>query len=243
MGKKNSEDFSTSVILAYEEVINWRKNIFILPNGHAGTAFVEETARLFHSYASRSPLEQIALKCIAIMTHLILQKPFLKSKTKDHIHHLSRRMELWKDGNITELLCEARLLQQRYQTSCLTSNRIDDIPRRFTTLMQNGKLSNAIRLISEKTKGGILPLNQEVLNLLSQKHPPSEPLDPDAVINTPTVTINPILFAGLNGDEIRKSAIATRGGAGPSGGMLINGDTCVLDIVTPQIHSVKLCLL
>ena len=54
--------------------------------------------------------------------------------------------------------------------------------------------------------------------MLSRKHPPAEPPDPGAVVNTPAATINPILFAGLNGGEIRKSAIATQGGAGPSGG-------------------------
>ena len=48
-GDCNAEKFTHNVTKAYEEVIHWRRNIFYIPSGHAGSDFVKETARLFDS--------------------------------------------------------------------------------------------------------------------------------------------------------------------------------------------------
>jgi hypothetical protein len=73
-GKKDAVSFEMSLNQAYEEVVHWRKNVFEIPHGHVGEAFIKETARLFNEYAIGSPLEKVCMKCIGIMTHLLLQK-------------------------------------------------------------------------------------------------------------------------------------------------------------------------
>ena len=95
------EVFCTRINSAYEEVVHWRRNLFQVPSGSAGKAFVSELARLFQAYADSSSLECIAMKAITVMPILLLQKPSRTSKSKDHSTHLQRRMELWLDGNYT----------------------------------------------------------------------------------------------------------------------------------------------
>ena len=49
-----------------------------------------ELARLFQSYAEGSALESVPLKAAMVMPHLLLQKPSVSSKAKDHSSALSR---------------------------------------------------------------------------------------------------------------------------------------------------------
>ena len=83
-GGKNGRSFCEAVNGAYDEVVQWRRNVFKLPSGQCGKAFVRESARLMLEYAEGSSLECIALKSLMLMPMLLLQKPFQKSKAKDH---------------------------------------------------------------------------------------------------------------------------------------------------------------
>jgi hypothetical protein len=38
------------------------------------------------------------MKAIAVMSHLLLQKPFAKVKTREAATHLTRRLELLEEG-------------------------------------------------------------------------------------------------------------------------------------------------
>ena len=56
-----------------------------------------------HLWTADSPLENIALKTIHVMSALLLQKPSKNSKAKDHVVALERRLKLSENGNITGL--------------------------------------------------------------------------------------------------------------------------------------------
>ena len=73
-----------SITAAYAEVVNWRRNMFAIPLGNAGKAFVSELARLFKAYAERTVLEVIALTAAMVISSLLLQKPHRFSKTHDY---------------------------------------------------------------------------------------------------------------------------------------------------------------
>ena len=94
-GSCSGEILCTRIEQAYEEVVHWRRNLFQVPSGAAGKAFVSELARLFQAYADSSSLECIAMKATTVIQILLLQKPSRSSKSKDHVIHLQRRMELW----------------------------------------------------------------------------------------------------------------------------------------------------
>ena len=86
--------------------VTWRRNVFLIPSGKAGKAFVVEIARLIRSYAEASTLESIALKAVVVMQALLLQKPHTRSKAREHSEHLSRRLDLWRSGDISSLVRE-----------------------------------------------------------------------------------------------------------------------------------------
>ena len=85
--------FSRNVNSAYEEVVHWRRNLFLLPFGKVGEAFLCELAKLLHSYANQSTYDSIALKASFLMQVLLLQKPTKTSKAKDMPAKMARTLE------------------------------------------------------------------------------------------------------------------------------------------------------
>jgi hypothetical protein len=99
----NGTDFCDMINDAYEEIVNWKRNVFLVPSGRVGKSFIQELARIYQAFADTSPLECIALKACSVMQSLLLQKPFVKSKTKDHVCYLERRLKQWLKGDIKAL--------------------------------------------------------------------------------------------------------------------------------------------
>jgi len=216
-GDVDSGEFFKQVNQAYEEVVFWKRNLFTIPYGQVGSEFVRETARLFYSFNSGNPLERIVMKAIAIMSHLLLQKPHFRTKQKENVEHLQRRLKLWRRGEILTLLCEGRLLQSRLHSRHQKDRKEKDKVRSFTDNMQNGNVKGAINILMTQEKASVLPLTTEVLAQLKNKHPPAEQIHIPSILPGVIQPINSILFAGLTGECIRTSALFTQGGAGPSG--------------------------
>ena len=110
-GPREAADFICDVNRAYEITTKWRKNVFKLPSGQCGKHFTKALTYLYESYGSRSPLESIALKAAAIITPLLLQQPTGKPTYRDNVLHLTRRLKLWDEGKIDELLKEGFTIQ------------------------------------------------------------------------------------------------------------------------------------
>ena len=100
-GSLNADDFSHALEGTYSEVVHWRLNNFKVPAGKNGKEFVRELSNLFSAFASASSMESIALKATVIMPILLLQKPNRRSKTKDHVACLGRRLRAWKKATST----------------------------------------------------------------------------------------------------------------------------------------------
>ena len=154
----DAQTFIGSLHDVYGEVMGWRKNCFKVPQGNTGTKFVAELARLFDAFASHSALESIALRAATVLPILLLQKPSSTSKSKDHNECLKRRLALWKDGNLLELVREGRTIQHRLRNNRkpLSSNAEQQLSRTFSRLMFEGKTHAAIQLLSDGGKGGFL---------------------------------------------------------------------------------------
>ena len=110
-GQKHGEYFVQIVNRCYDEAVHWRRNLFKIPSGKAGVAFVQELSRLFQAYAESSALEGVAFKAAMILPALLLQKPHARSRTKEHTKHLERRLNLWKEGDLASLLDEGQTIQ------------------------------------------------------------------------------------------------------------------------------------
>ena len=163
------------------------------------------------------------------MCPLLLQRPHGKSKTQDHINCLKRRLPLWKEGKIEELLFEGRSLQQRLPKLSYSPTQEESLSRTFSNLVFQGKIHEAIQLLSEKGRGSVLHLNDHVipsdpssptvLSVLKSKHPQSQHSTATSLIeveNDP-VPVHPVIYDEIDANCIRLATTRTFGAAGPSG--------------------------
>ena len=221
-GRKSAQEVSIAIDDIYMEIVHWKRNLFKIPSGKQGKSFVAEVACLFQSYADASALEAVALKAAMILPALILQKPFRKSKSKDHISCIERRMVLWREGNLRELFEEGKTIQNRLSHNKNSRDEVD-ISRKFTERMMTGRLKDAIRLISGENNSKVLPLhsqvdeNTTVHDVLLEKHPAGQPLHPITISTPQSAKSHPVIFEEITAAAILNSALHTEGSAGPSG--------------------------
>ena len=152
-GSRDAVDFINDIQQTYEVTTKWRKNSFNLPSGQSGKQFTQALVRLFAAYGERSPIE-----CIALKTPLLLQQPAGKPTYRDNVTHLLRRLVLWEEGKIIELLKEGATIQAQLTAS---AKMMDDstLAKRFATMVFNNNFKGAMSLVTEKGKGGILALD------------------------------------------------------------------------------------
>ena len=192
-------------------------------------------ARLYQSYADVNPLERVALKACSVMQYLLLQKPHAKSKTKEHVSHLARRMKLWSQGDVDALPYEGKCIQKHLTSSKHRTVEFENIALGFSRRMLQGKVHQAVRLISNAENGGLLAIDeliptgideqgntnwQTTRDILIQKHPEVKIQPPEMLLPEPEsdeMYHDPIVFERITGDNIRKAANRTQGTAGPAG--------------------------
>ena len=212
------EDFvRINVNQIYEKIVFWRSNLFLLPTGKSGRNFILELTRLINAWVDNSAMKDISLKMIMIMPALLLQKPSRTSKSKDHSKALERRLSLWEEGRLTELLFEAETIQETLSTSKKKANTTAELSKKFIKKMQTGNINGAIKLLSNNMVNGILPLNQKTLDMLHEKHPNATTASEGALLSDAPTKIHPVKFDGINADYVRQAALKTKGGSGPSG--------------------------
>ena len=83
--------------------------------------------------------------------------------------------------------------------------------------MQKGNISAALNLLTNKMGHGILPLDQKTISQLVLQHPQKSCASKDILINGPIKEVHPVPFESINEELIRRAAIKTKGGSGPSG--------------------------
>ena len=64
--------------------------------------------------------------------------------------------------------------------------------------MKKGNINTALKLITNNMQDGILPLNNETLNKLKEKHPKSKNANNDVLLTSVPQDIQPIMFAGID---------------------------------------------
>ena len=193
--------FQKSVELAYKEVVKWKRNIFLVPSGKVGERFVDELSKMFRAYGESTAMEPAAITAAMTMPALLLQKPHPKSKVKDHVKCLERRLDDWKAGNISALLLEGRTIQQRIKRGNKCDHD-DAIAKGFSKFMKQGKIRSALRLLS-RNEGTLLDMKKRisnesseewtVLDELKSKHPPKGPILDHTILTDKTKDFHPII--------------------------------------------------
>lgn len=214
----------------YSSAVHWKPNLFSVPPGRIGQAFVNELSRLFTAYATASTLESVALEAAFLLPLLILQRTSRKAKMKDITSHIERRLDLWSDGSFQELFSEGCSIQARLPSGSSNThmNNNSHLARLFGNHMMNSKVKSALNLLSSTTKGKFLTLDQLsdpqspesglVRDALLKKHPSPGPVDPSVILSDSEIQYpHSVIFDNINGDLIKQMALKCQGAAGLSG--------------------------
>ena len=201
----------------YEEIVTMRRNMFKVPSGKAGKDLVNEMAFWVKQFNQQTKLNGVALKTLMILPTLLLQKPARNSKAKQHLASLQRRMESWKKGNLEELLKETRHIQSGFKPKGGTNGNSESLSKRFSKFMTEGKVAAALKLLDQSSSSGLLPLTEEVMCQLEDKHPPPAPIIGDPLLRGPIDNVPDCFFDSIDEQLILKAAKDTKGAGGPSG--------------------------
>ena len=217
-GDLKGKDLANSVTAAYLEVVRWRRNLFNLPTGKAGENFIDEVAKLYRHFNDGTAFESIALTLSAIIFPLLLQKPAPTSKTRDHVRYLEKRIVMWKDGKLDDLLNEGRAIQGRFSKKKRRKQELSQSSR-FVSLMEQGKVSAALRCIGSQ-QTSVLDVNAEVLKELKEKHLEAKRASSECLFQgpLPRKPVEEVIFENIDAGAIHKAAKKMSGAAGPSGG-------------------------
>ena len=208
-------EFIKIVDSIYDEVVWWRKNLFQTPSGGSGKAFIKLLTTWLRLFNENSNLQKVAIKVFMILPVLLLQKPSVSSKVKEHINVLQQRLKHWDEGNFLEILAEGRIIQRRLKSTS-KKKKIPDVSRIFSRLMFQGKIRAAMKFVESNSDSGVLPTTDEVLEALKEKHPPAAPIQQGCLLQGPLNPPQAAYFYDINEVLIHKAALQTRGAAGPS---------------------------
>ena len=110
----------------------------------------------------------------------------------------------------------------------------------FAKLVMEGQINSAMRFLSEEGNGGVLPLSDDVMLQLRQKHPEAEEAKNGTLLRGPVQEVIESLFIPINGQMVREAALRTKGSGGPSG-VDANGFKRILACKSFKKSSTALC--
>ena len=160
-----------------------------------------------------------------VLPALILQKPHAKSKTREHVLSMKRRLQLWKivDGEgFDDLFTEVEAIQKKLK-SRPRKQQVFNAEKTFANLIMQGKISAAMKVLDKDFENGVLQLSPEVINELQTKHPIANPVKYGSILLGPKLQVPSSYFNDIDEHLIQKAALLTKGSAGPSG---LDADVC-----------------
>ena len=122
--------------------------------------------------------------------------------------------------NLQNLLDEGRAIQSSLTKSIHknTTKNKDKKYDRFVKLMEQGKISRAMKCIGSQ-RSGVLDVTEEVLNQLKELHPDPQEIQDGTLYEGPLERkqVEEVLYEAIDAEAIFKAAKQTDGAAGPSG--------------------------
>ena len=109
---EGEEKITAAIKQTYKGITTWKKNLFLLPRGKAGTDLIVELTRLLSLFTDDTKWKRVALSLAFIFVPLMMQKPSKKSKAKENSKYLAKRLILWRDGKIDALIAEGKEVQK-----------------------------------------------------------------------------------------------------------------------------------
>ena len=199
----------------YEKIMKWKRNIFTPPKSNVGKQFIAEATRLLELFNKKTAWEGLAMRLFHIFIPIMLQKPSAKSKNQDHMRYLTKRLEMWKNGQLKELMSECEEIQSRLQRQL--DQRQESTLKGFTRLMLMGKVAQALKLVNEQNNiAGVHKLDENVVTILESKHPDGEELNEEALLPQANVRVEEVTFEEIDGSKVLKAIEDMTGSGGPT---------------------------
>ena len=201
--------------LIYDEIIRWKKNLFQLPRGGSAEKFIKELTRLIYLFVNKTAWKKVALQMVHVFIPLMLQKPSINSKARDHSKYLLTRLQSWKDGDLKSLMEQNRAIQRKVkQQKC---KEAESKLKGFSRLMMIGKVGQAMKLINnEDSIVGVHNLNREIKGLLLDKHPAAQVPPADILLPETEPEAQSVIFEAITAEIIEKAAHNVSGSGGPT---------------------------
>ena len=121
----------------------------------------------------------------------------------------------WRNGEIELLIREGRLIQRRLKKTCKADP--PNKARIFSKLILEGQNYSALRYLSENDGGGVLPVTDNVIRQLREKHREAQKAKIGPLLFGPVEDIPDTIYQHPNGELIRQAALRIKGSGGPSG--------------------------
>jgi len=138
---------------------------------------------------------------LQVLLPLILQKPFLKSKNREHVKYLNKRMEWWKHGKLEELISEREAIQKRLKRLIKTKKQSDQ--KAFYRLMLQGQVKKALNIVNHASDiDGKHDITTDIEKKLKEKHPKAAELKQSAITDKPETKTERVIFEIITQDDI-----------------------------------------
>ena len=112
--------------------------------------------------------------------------------------------------------------------------------RIFAKLVMEGQINSALRYLSEDHSEGVLPLTDDVVMQLREKHLDAQRAKLGSLLFGPVEDIPDSVYQEINGELVREAALRTKGSGGPSG-VDANGFKRILACKSFKRSSINLC--
>lgn len=211
-GEEKIKDMVDSI---YKKILDWKKNIFLLPRGKSGSDFLKELTRLLNLFNNRSKWQRLALPLLHIFIPIMLQKPSKKSKPKNNAKFLQGRLDYWAKGDFKSLMNEMNEIQKRIKKVNLKNKENDE--KAFVRFMMFGKIKEAARFIkSNDNINGVHCLNENIMGILEQKHPNGKEICNEVKLIHTKDECQPVIFEDINSSLVQNIAKNLTGSGGPT---------------------------
>ena len=212
---EGEETIQACISKTYKEVTSWRKNLFMLPRGKAGTDFIRELTRLIYLFVNDTKWSRIGLPLVHIFLPLMLQKPSSRSKAKDNLKYLEKSLHQWSQGDITALISEGKEIQKRLDVRL--KKKEENKKQAFLRLIFMGKLGPAMKYINNEDQTlGVHSLTDQIKKLLQEKHPKSREVHEEILLPESNADPLPVIFEEIDATSVYKVALNLNGSGGPT---------------------------
>ena len=167
-GNISTSTFASKVNEYYDIAIHSKRNAFENPHGNAVKVLIEELTKLLDMLNGKNSMQGFSIKAFHLLIAFVLQKPSKESEAKDHLKYLEKRLAWWRDGDTDLLYKECRAIRGELSK---TFRKSDNKMKSFCNLVLQGRLSAAVKVLSQTDATGLLLPTEHVRANMALLHP------------------------------------------------------------------------